>query len=86
LRYASTISYERRAREWDREQLTQEKLLAADQSKQDEENRPLTYVTKSLIVTRAACAMLGRLCFWLVMHNPTPTRIDTCRGSRCVGL
>jgi hypothetical protein len=44
LRYASTISYERRAREWDREQLTQEKLLAADQSKQDEENRPLTYV------------------------------------------
>ena len=41
--YASTISYERRARQWDLEQLTAEKLLREDQRKQDEENRPKTY-------------------------------------------
>lgn len=44
LRYASTVSYERRAREWDTEQLTQEKLLAADARAQDEENKPKTCV------------------------------------------
>jgi hypothetical protein len=44
LRYASTISFERRAREWDEESLTQEKLLAEDQRAQDVENRPKTYV------------------------------------------
>mmetsp|Transcript_13503 Transcript_13503/g.22525 ORF Transcript_13503/g.22525 Transcript_13503/m.22525 type:complete len:181 (+) Transcript_13503:30-572(+) len=44
LNYASTINFERRARTWDSEQLTQEKLLANDQRKQDEENRPKTYL------------------------------------------
>lgn len=44
------MSYERRAREWDTEQLTQEKLLAADARKQDEENRPKTYVFYFIIL------------------------------------
>jgi len=44
LKYASTVSYERHAREWDVEQLLQEKLLAEDARKQDEENKPKTYL------------------------------------------
>jgi hypothetical protein len=50
LRYASTISFERRAREWDEESLTQEKLLAEDQRAQDVENRPKTYVCYYLYI------------------------------------
>jgi hypothetical protein len=44
LGYASTISFERRARVWDTEALTQEKLLANDQRAQDQDNRPKTYL------------------------------------------
>jgi hypothetical protein len=64
LRYASTISYERRAREWDAEQLTQEKVLAADQRKQDEENRPKTYDTSSfsLFYLYSVCARGASTC------------------------
>jgi len=44
LKYASTVSYEKRARERDMETLTLEKMLAEDARKQDEENRPKTYL------------------------------------------
>ena len=43
LKYASTVSYEKRARERDMETLTLEKMLAEDARTQDEENRPKTY-------------------------------------------
>ena len=67
LRYASTVSFERRQRDRDTEQLTQEKLLAADQRKQDEENRPRTYVLYS--VCMALCVYF--MCFYTITAATT---------------
>ena len=43
-KYASTVNFEVRQQQRDYEQLRTEKLLKLDSLKQDEENRPKTYV------------------------------------------
>ncbi|KAJ1440875.1 hypothetical protein B484DRAFT_131217 [Ochromonadaceae sp. CCMP2298] len=86
LKYASTVSYERHAREWDVEQLLQEKLLAEDARKQDEENKPKTYGTSVLCplptattTTATTTIPLPLLCHPPIVHY----RYFTCSIFQC---